>query len=65
LNRSDEDRVADILEAADEIATLLAHHYQRVDQSQVWVMATTAVPALALRLREGEAANDRRSPCFH
>jgi uncharacterized protein with HEPN domain len=37
------------------LRTLLAHHYQRVDQSQVWVIATTAVPELALRLREGEA----------
>jgi uncharacterized protein with HEPN domain len=37
------------------LRTLLAHHYQRVDQDQVWVIATTAVPELAGRLREGEA----------
>jgi uncharacterized protein with HEPN domain len=109
LSRSDPDRLADILEAADEIAaliasgktawdsdrtrrlaverlleivgeaaramsqegrerfpevpwgdvvdlrTLLAHHYQRVDQNQVWVIATTSVPELATALREGQA----------
>jgi hypothetical protein len=27
-----------------DLRTLLAHHYQRVDQNQVWVIATTAVP---------------------
>ena len=108
MTRSDADRLADILEAADQIAalvasgkvvwdsdrtrrlaverlleivgeaaramsqegrgrfpgvpwgdivdlrTLLAHHYQRVDQNQVWVIATTAVPDLAKALRGSE-----------
>jgi uncharacterized protein with HEPN domain len=110
LSRSDQDRLADILEATDEVAalvapgkglwdsdrirrlaverlleivgeaaramskegrrrfpevpwrdivdlrTVLAHHYQRVDQNQVWVIATTAVPDLARALREGGPA---------
>src|SRR5205807_1020395 len=33
------------------LRTLLAHHYHRVDPDQVWVIATTAVPTLALELR--------------
>jgi uncharacterized protein with HEPN domain len=39
-----------------DLRTLLAHHYQRVDQNQVWVIATTSVPALATALREGQGS---------
>lgn len=31
---------------------LLAHHYFRVDEEQVWVIASTDVPALMIRLRQ-------------
>ncbi len=31
---------------------LLAHHYFRVDEEQVWVIASTDVPALTIRLRQ-------------
>jgi uncharacterized protein with HEPN domain len=33
------------------LRVVLAHHYHRVDQNQVWVIASSEVPALAERLR--------------
>jgi uncharacterized protein with HEPN domain len=105
VSRRDDQRIADILEAADEIAgivadgieayradrlrrlaverlleivgeaaralsdearvrysdvpwtdvvglrTLLAHHYQRIDPAQVWVIAVESLPAMARSLR--------------
>ena len=34
------------------LRTLLAHHYQRVDPAQVWVIATRNVPELVQALRD-------------
>ena len=60
MSRSDDERVADILEAADELALvvavgalriLLAHHYHRIDIDQVWQIATVSVPELVRHLR--------------
>ncbi len=37
--------------------TFLAHHYQRVDDDQVWTIATTHVPHLAGDLRSRPSAS--------
>lgn len=34
------------------LRTVLAHHYHRVDPSQVWVIATESLPELARRLAD-------------
>lgn len=35
------------------LRTLLAHHYHRVDRSQVWSIATESLPELARLLANG------------
>ena len=62
MSRRDDERVADILDAASEIGEItglgiiglrvvLAHHYHRVDPNQVWVIAATEVPRLVQDIR--------------
>lgn len=60
MSRSDELRLADILEAANQLRSivvnlrhLLAHHYHRVDSDQIWTIATVNVPALVAQLGDG------------
>lgn len=72
MSRSDDERIADIVEAADQILsssravvtnvprcrgadiiglrTVLAHHYHRVDPSQVWTIASVEMPKVLIEL---------------
>lgn len=36
------------------LRTVLAHHYHRVDPSQVWTIATTELPRLTTLLRQAD-----------
>lgn len=59
MNDSDSERIADILEIADELTlyvakgydNFLAHAYHRVENDTVWVVATERVPELVRQLR--------------
>jgi uncharacterized protein with HEPN domain len=48
VSRADEERIEDIIDAASEIAAVVA---AGVDPDQVWTIATHDVPTLAKRLR--------------
>lgn len=50
MSRGDGQRIADILDAAEELERIVNH---RVDPEQVWVIAATDVPELVERLRRG------------
>ena len=54
MSRSDDQRIADILEYAEILGlrTRLAHFYHRIDNENIWGAASFDVPNLAKVLRK-------------